>query len=741
MADRIKLLPEVVANQIAAGEVVNRPSSVIKEMMENSIDAGSSCIIVNFRDGGGDLIQIVDNGCGMSPNDARMAFDRHATSKISQADDIYRLSTFGFRGEALASIAAVSHVELRTRQVTDEIGTATMVDGGEFASQTPISCEVGSQFFVRNLFYNVPARRRFMDKVTTSSNQIKAEFKRIALCNPDIHFELYANDSPLYNLPPSSLAGRIVDVVGRSIKHNLLEIKAKTSIVKIRGYIGRPEAAKKTNNEQYLFVNGRYFKSPFFTKAILKGYEKLIAVTHTPSYFLYFDIDPERIDVNVHPQKTEVKFADNDDIWQIIVAAVRETLAKNGAMPMMDFDDQNIVDIPVHHANDHLVMPKSSSGAPYNPFNEGYIDPLAPDPNVDFTGFDVPYPSVGAAKPKRRVSELKEGAYRSMMEEFSTEESIMSQVSPSSGSILNNPRFDEYDNIASSFDLHLDDETTNIESGSLDINLATQDDTEIMSESIVSSFAPSDAINMVDVKAYESVQESTMIGIDIDSASLEDGYNSEFDSSSFEFIESASEQQPLKNESNTKVESDVRSVTPLGDGCSFMVVDGVPLILDLVRAKERILYDQYIATLDSGSSVSQQLLFSEHLILSLDEYTLLEENLVDFAIVGFDIELLGKGEINVKGIPPEVGSEGVDTLIFELLGALSTPQSIASLRRENLALVMARSGAVSARRSLSVDQITELAKQLFMSDNTSFSPSGKPLMWRITSKDIRDKLS
>ena len=269
----IQILSPHLADLIAAGEVVNRPASVVKEMMENAIDAGATSVKVNFRDGGKDLIQIVDDGCGMSPIDARMAFDRHATSKIGAVEDIYALHTFGFRGEALASIAAVSQVELRTRQAGDEVGTQTEINGGQFAAQNPVMCPVGSQFFVRNLFYNVPARRRFLDKSTTSASQIKAEFQRIALCNPQIAFELYANDAPVYTLQAGSLAGRIVDVVGRHIKQNLLEVEADTSIACIEGYIGRPAAAKKRNTEQYLFVNGRFFKSTYLTSAILKAYE------------------------------------------------------------------------------------------------------------------------------------------------------------------------------------------------------------------------------------------------------------------------------------------------------------------------------------------------------------------------------------------------------------------------------------------------------------------------------------
>ncbi len=408
MADRIRLLPEVVANQIAAGEVVNRPASVVKEMMENSIDAGATRVQVNFRDGGRDLIQIVDDGCGMSPIDARMAFDRHATSKIAAVEDIYALSTFGFRGEALASIAAVAQVELRTRQEGDDVGTCTEINGGQFVSQTPVMCPVGSQFYVRNLFYNVPARRRFLDKSTTSAAQIRTEFQRVALCNPHIGFELYSNDAPVYTLAASSLAGRIVDVVGRHIKQNLLEVEADTSIARVEGFIGRPAAAKRRNTEQYLFVNGRFFKSAYLTGAILKAYEKLIPENCTPSYFLYLTIDPSRIDVNVHPQKTEVKFADEDAVWQIVNAAVRETLAKTGAVPLMDFDREGGVEIPVLERGAVYSEPRAMSDESYNPFREEYVDPSAPEPDTDFTGFDVPYRADGS-----RVSDAPAAPYGS----------------------------------------------------------------------------------------------------------------------------------------------------------------------------------------------------------------------------------------------------------------------------------------------------------------------------------------
>ena len=391
--NRIKLLPEIVANQIAAGEVVNAPSNVVKEMMENSIDAGAKCVKVNYRAGGKELIQIIDDGVGMSAIDARMAFDRHATSKIESIEDVYRLHTFGFRGEALASIAAVSEVELRTRREEDEVGTLTMMSGGEYRSQTPVSCPKGSQFLVRNLFYNVPSRRKFIDGDNSRlSSQIKQEFMRVALCNPQTEFELRQNDALLYQLKPTNRAGRIVDIVGKHIKPNLIEVEVDTSVVRIEGYVGRPSAAKKRNNEQYLFVNGRYFYSQTMQRTIIRAYEKLIPEGCLPSYFIYITVDAERVDVNVHPQKTTVKFADNDVILEILQAAIRETLAKSGAVPLMDFNIEQQMEIPVM-TNEHRIYrePRIGSNSEYNPFKEEYIDPTATMPDIPFTGFDVPY--------------------------------------------------------------------------------------------------------------------------------------------------------------------------------------------------------------------------------------------------------------------------------------------------------------------------------------------------------------
>ena len=304
MMDVIHLLPDSVANQIAAGEVVQRPASIVKEMVENSIDAKASNIKVVVEDGGKTCVQIIDDGTGMSETDARLSFERHATSKISKASDLFALTTMGFRGEALASIAAVAQVELKTRREEDDLGTFIRISGSAVECQEPVSCPVGCNFSVKNLFYNVPARRKFLKANQTELSNIIAEFERIVLVHPDVSFCLYNNGNEMYNLASSSLRQRIVDVFGRKINGDLLHVDVETSLVKITGYIGKPESAKKKGNRQFFFVNGRYMKHPYFNSAVMAAYDKLIPVGEHVSYFLYFSVDPSTIDVNVHPTKT-----------------------------------------------------------------------------------------------------------------------------------------------------------------------------------------------------------------------------------------------------------------------------------------------------------------------------------------------------------------------------------------------------------------------------------------------------
>ena len=619
MADCIKLLPEIVANQIKAGEVVESPSSVVKEMMENAIDAGATEVTVNYVNGGRDLVQIIDNGRGMSPVDARMAFECHATSKIASLDDIYALHTFGFRGEALSSISAVSQVELITRQADCEVGTQTIINGGEFVSQTPVAAEVGSQFLVRNLFYNTPARRKFINsKESSLSSDIKREFRRVALCHPEVACTLLNNEAPIYSLPESSLVERIVGIMGNATRRNLLEVDVETSIATVKGYVGRPETARNNSSEQYMFVNGRFFRSPYLNKAVSKAYEKLIPEKGYPTFFLYITVDAERVDVNVHAQKTEVKFADNEAIWQILNAAVRETLAKNGAMPLIDFEAENLVDIPVATTGVRYAEPRATTKDNYNPFADNYGS---------------------------------EGG--DSVKEPSNEWSAIPMISEE-------------------FDL---------------------------------------------------------------ASSMEFGGGTNASDADFDYFESGEgEVQSLGFEVESREEPS--SIALCCGRYAVATFSSKVLVVDLARARERLLYNHYATSLQSGHSVSQQLLFPELLTLTEEEYDLVEEYAVDFASLGFDIKAQGANTIEVFGIPADVHTEQLDRAVYDLLQSLKLPQSVVEMRRNALAQTLAHSEAVGKVR-FSQEDAERLTLQILASGE-SYTPSGKRIVSAWALSDIKN---
>jgi len=618
VADCIKLLPEIVANQIKAGEVVESPSSVVKEMMENAIDAGASEVTVNFVNGGRDLVQIIDNGRGMSPMDARMAFECHATSKIASLDDIYALHTFGFRGEALSSIAAVSQVELITRQADCEVGTQTIINGGEFISQTPTAAPVGSQFLVRNLFYNTPARRKFVNgKESSLSSEIKREFRRVALCHPEVACTLLNNSAPIYSLPESSLVERIIGIMGNATRRNLLEVDVETSIATVKGYVGRPETARNNSSEQYMFVNGRFFRSPYLNKAVTKAYEKLIPEKGYPSFFLYITVDAERVDVNVHAQKTEVKFADNEAIWQILNAAVRETLAKNGAMPLIDFEAEELVDIPVATTGVSYAEPRATTKDNYNPFAENYTSERS------------------------------------------------STSSPSK------------------------DEWSAIPQISAEFDLASTID-------------------------FGSVGRAK----DADFDYLESG---EGETQSLEF-EIESHEEPS-------------SIALCGGRYAVATFATKTLIVDLARARERLLFNHYVASLQSGHAVSQQLLFPELLTLTEEEFDLMEEYAVDFASLGFDIKAQGGNTIEVFGVPADVRTEQLDKAIYDLLQSLKYPQSAVELRRNSLAQALAHSESLGVV-NFTKEDAERLTMQILASAE-SYTYAGKRIISALSLSEIK----
>lgn len=367
MSDVIRLLPDSVANQIAAGEVIQRPASVIKELVENAVDAGASSIKIILRDGGKNLIQVIDNGCGMSDTDARLAFERHATSKIKEAADLFDLHTMGFRGEALPSIAAVAQIELRTMRKEDTIGTKLMLSASRFESQEADACPVGTNLAVKNLFFNFPARRKFLKKDSVELSHIVHEFERLALVNPDKEFLLVHNDVTLHQLLPGTLKQRVVGLFGKALEKQLIPVGTETSLVKINGLVSLPENTRKRNPLQFFFVNGRNMRHPYFQKAVLHCYENLIPADHQPNFFLDFEVDPSTIDVNIHPTKSEIKFENEAPIWQILVAAIKEALGKFNAVPSIDFDSTDAIDIPVFNP---VATPGFNDipATDYNPF-------------------------------------------------------------------------------------------------------------------------------------------------------------------------------------------------------------------------------------------------------------------------------------------------------------------------------------------------------------------------------------
>lgn len=384
----IRILPGNVANMIAAGEVVQRPSSVVKELMENALDAGADQVTVAVQDAGRTLIQVIDNGCGMSPDEAVLCFERHATSKIATAEDLSSIMTFGFRGEALASIAAVSEVTLRTRRAEDEVGCEVRFADSRHLSTEVVATPKGANFAVRNLFYNVPARRKYLKSENVEFGHIVNEFTRIAVTRPDMGFTLTHNSREVFVLKPAkSLKFRIQDLLGQNVVKQLVDISADTSVVKISGYIGRPDMARKSTGNQYMFINGRYFRSPYFNRAVLKGYENLIPEGTSPAYFIWLETDPGAVDVNVSPTKTEVKFEDDSLIFQTLYACVKEALGKNSFVASIDFDREGAPDIPVLSGGFDSYRPVSepvpSIDPTYDPFkNDGFPSQDSPYVNV-----------------------------------------------------------------------------------------------------------------------------------------------------------------------------------------------------------------------------------------------------------------------------------------------------------------------------------------------------------------------
>ena len=594
----LKILPSNISNLIAAGEVVQRPASAVKELLENAVDAGAGNISVIIEDSGKTLIQVIDDGCGMTPEEARLCFERHATSKISEASDLSSIMTYGFRGEALPSIAAVAEVTLRTRKKGSDTGSETVFTPSGFSGQEEAAMPEGTNIAVRNIFYSLPARRKFLKSDSTEFRQIVSEFSHVALCRPEISVRLVHNGKDIYNLKKANtLKQRILEIEGKDMVKELIDVRTSTRIINISGFIGNPSDARKSAGNQFFFVNGRYFRSSYFHKAVMKAYDKLIPEGAYPSYYIFFETTPENVDVNIHPAKTEVKFENETEIFEILTAAVKESLGRNSFIPTIDFDHDTLPDIP--------------APSRFN-YTGSYSRPQPARPQ------HIPY------------------------------ETILPDTSPSR---------------------HY--------------------------SAIESAERPSAAVN---------------------------GYGEIFEDSG-----TSSSGSGILQISGRYL------VTTLRSGM---------MIVDIRRARERILYEKYLRQLDNSTPISHQVLFPCVIQLSPEKYSLLTENREQLRLLGFDIEPQEGNTISVNGLPEEFGSDesSVRTAIDNLLASLMETGSIDLIRadnREAMARRLAGAAAASAGNGrLSADEARLLVDTLFSCAEPETSPGGKRCMSVLTEEDI-----
>ncbi|MCQ2249515.1 MAG: DNA mismatch repair endonuclease MutL [Bacteroidales bacterium] len=628
MADVIKLMSDALANQIAAGEVIQRPASVIKELVENSVDAGASKITVNIKDAGRTLVQVIDNGCGMSVTDARMSFERHATSKIYKTDDLFCIYTKGFRGEALASIAAVAEVELKTRRPEDTVGTHIIINGSEFVSQSACSMSPGTNFAVKSLFYNVPARRKFLKANSTELQHIITEFQRIVLTHPDIEFALYHNDAMIYSLPKASLKQRIIGVFGKSLNSELIPVDIDTSIVKITGFTGKPSNSKRKNDKQYFFVNNRFMKSQYFNKAVTLAYDKLTLPDCIPPYFLYMEVDPRTIDVNVHPTKTEINFENGPDVFRLLQAGIKETLSKCNVAPAIDFDNQEAGEIP--------YFPKS--------------EPMPSEPQIQYDPFYNPFVST-----EKSTSTMRGGGAGSYRSKYQSSENITDRHNLNNWEKL-------YD--------------------------SPGDATGAYTASISSPKAEQTSMPMQDATQAES-----------------------------KLIQ-------IKNK---------YIVSPAKSGL---------MIIDQHRAHFRVLYEQYLNSVDINSDTVQKLLYAQELELDPNSMAMAYDTRDELLSVGYELEFLDNGKVMLNGIPPYLEqNKAVDVLMCIIDSYKNEHGNISSSMRDVLAKSIARSEAIVSGRSLEPLEMRQLTDALFATSAPNYSPDGKTAVVIVSLDEIEKRFN
>ena len=682
MSDIIQLLPDSVANQIAAGEVIQRPASVIKELVENAIDAGATQVSVLVVDAGRTSIQVIDNGKGMSETDARLAFERHATSKITSAADLFSLHTMGFRGEALASVAAVAQVELKTRQANSDIGTHLSIAASKVTGQEPCSCAVGSNFNVENLFYNVPARRKFLKANSTELKNIVTAFERIALVYPDVTFHLYSNETELYNLKAAGLRQRIVDVLGKRINPLLIPINTKRSICNITGFIGKPESAKKKSQGQFFFVNGRYMKHPYFHKVVMNAYDRLVPEGEQVPYFIYFDVPAENIDVNIHPTKTEIKFENEQDIANVLMATVKESIGMFSQVATLDFDNQGRPDIPVFDPNDNVQAPKVEFNPDYNPFNDT--------------------PSTASSSPIDKMPKeaaIDEGLFDSSMMSASTQRT--SSSSASNDLMVEGLRTSK----PATAPLFPDEETAPesdifVSKANMDANTATVSSTIFHSGIAQEEETKASALG---TSAINTGTTATATGI-------------------------------------AQEETTTAHYQYKGKYIMTAVKSGL-MIIDQHRAHTRILYEQYLNRVKRQQTQSQKLLFPEMLHLTPSEHISLEKVMPELTALGFELTHMGGDAYAINAMPSGLNGLKADTLLHDMIAsAEECTSSVIDDINSSLALSLAQHAAMPYGNVLDNNEMDLLVNQLFACTNFNYTPNGKSIMTILKQTEIEHLL-
>ncbi|MVM39814.1 DNA mismatch repair endonuclease MutL [Spirosoma sp. HMF3257] len=665
MLNVIQLLPDSIANQIAAGEVVQRPASVVKELLENSVDAKAKSVQVIIREAGRNLIQIVDDGAGMTETDARMSFERHATSKIRSSDDLFRIRTMGFRGEALASIAAVAQVEMRTRRASDELGTLVRIEGSDIKAQEAISCLPGTNLLIKNLFFNVPARRNFLKSNSVEMRHIIDEFQRVALANPEVAFSLFHNDQEIYNLPAGKLSRRIVDMFGKSYREQLNFCEEQTPYVTVHGYIGKPESAKKARNEQFFFVNNRFIKHNYLHHAVIGAYEGTLPEGSHPFYVLFIDIDPSHIDINIHPTKTEIKFDDERSVYAIMMAAVRKAVGVYNLSPSLDFDsDVNFL---------AGVRPDTSKSA------SGGTAVLKPSSRVNGT-------DTNSARPI--TPQWASGASQPINERTTLRSDALDKAAGSSFDIPKKPSVNNWQTLYE--------------------GVAKTDSPESSPNSGETNGDWLGAVKQAIISTDQPASENVPITLGSRANQLPVG------------LESTDQGISILVEDENIVQIQNRYLlAPIKSGM---------MLIDQRRAYERILYDQFHSALTKQNGASQQLLFPKTITLAPVDFQLALELRDDLSHLGFEFDELGANTFVIRGVPTLTMGENEEELFANLLAQLRADTGRLKLDKiESMARSLARRSSMNHIARLSATECRALVNQLFASANPSYTPTGESI--------------